>query len=109
MATEPALPCNQPVGWRCGGMSGRGVALVTGASSGIGEATAAALQRDGFRVYAGARRIELMDRLRELGICPLRLDVTDDGSMLDAVELIHREAGRIDLLVHRLMGMLTVE
>jgi len=81
-------------------MSGRGVALVTGASSGIGEATAAALQRDGFRVYAGARRIELMDRLRELGICPLRLDVTDDRSMLDAVELIHREAGRIDLLVN---------
>jgi NAD(P)-dependent dehydrogenase (short-subunit alcohol dehydrogenase family) len=81
-------------------MSVHGVALVTGASSGIGAAIAAALQGDGFRVYAGARRIERMDRLRELGICPLRLDVSDDHSMLDALELIHREAGRVDLLVN---------
>jgi NADP-dependent 3-hydroxy acid dehydrogenase YdfG len=42
-------------------VSGRGVALVTGASSGIGAAIAVALQQDGFCVYAGARRIERMD------------------------------------------------
>jgi len=81
-------------------VSGRGVALVTGASSGIGEAIAVALQQDGFRVYAGARRIERMDRLREQGIRPLRLDLTDDRSILEAVELIHREIGAIGLLVN---------
>jgi NAD(P)-dependent dehydrogenase (short-subunit alcohol dehydrogenase family) len=81
-------------------MTGRGVSLVTGASSGIGEAIAVALQDDGFLVYAGARRTERMDRLRELGIRPLRLDVTDDRSMLEAIEVIHRETGAIDLLVN---------
>jgi NAD(P)-dependent dehydrogenase (short-subunit alcohol dehydrogenase family) len=81
-------------------MSDRGVALVTGASNGIGEAVAVALQQDGFRVYAGARRVERMDRLRELGIRPLRLDVTDDESMLGAIELIHQEARAVDVLVN---------
>ena len=63
-------------------MAGRGVAVVTGASSGIGAATAARLGKAGFDVVVGARRI---DRLRDLaaawGARALPLDVTDDESV----------------------------
>ncbi len=51
--------------------------LVTGASSGIGEATALRLARGGFRVLAGVRREEDAARLREQGLEPVLLDVTD--------------------------------
>ncbi|GAA2099641.1 oxidoreductase [Microlunatus panaciterrae] len=75
-------------------------AIVTGASSGIGEATARRLQADGFTVYAGARRVERMQGLAELGVRVLALDVTDDDSMVAAVEQILAETGRIDVLVN---------
>ncbi|MBF6172921.1 SDR family NAD(P)-dependent oxidoreductase [Nocardia blacklockiae] len=76
-------------------------AVVTGASSGIGEATARELARQGFHVYVGARRV---DRLRELaeeiGGTALPLDVTDEASVrafTDAVE-------RVDVLVNNAGG-----
>ena len=60
------------------------VAVVTGASSGIGEATARRLVKEGFQVVAAARRI---DRLTELaaqtGVRPIRLDVTDPESVAE--------------------------
>ena len=63
-------------------MGTRGVAVVTGASSGIGAATAARLAKAGFDVVVGARRF---DRLREMavewGARALPLDVTDDASV----------------------------
>jgi len=63
--------------------SDRGTAVVTGASSGIGAATALALAAEGFRVIAAARRV---DRLRDLAgqddrIVPWALDVTDQESV----------------------------
>jgi NAD(P)-dependent dehydrogenase (short-subunit alcohol dehydrogenase family) len=80
--------------------SGKRVALVTGASSGIGEATAERLHADGLVVYAGARRVERMSRLEAAGIHPLPLDVTDDASASAAVTRILDEQGRIDVVVN---------
>ena len=76
------------------------VALVTGASSGIGEATARQLAAAGFTVYAAARRAERMQELAAAGIHPLAMDVTDDASMQAGVQAILTEQGRIDVLVN---------
>ena len=76
------------------------VALVTGASSGIGKATALRLATLGFTVYAAARRVERMSDLADHGIRVESLDVTDDGSMVAVVEKIVSEQGRIDVLVN---------
>jgi short-subunit dehydrogenase len=76
------------------------VALVTGASSGIGEATALRLEEKGFIVYAAARRTERMAALQYVGVHVLPLDVTDDGSATNAVDKIVASEGRIDLLVN---------
>jgi NAD(P)-dependent dehydrogenase (short-subunit alcohol dehydrogenase family) len=76
------------------------VALVTGASSGIGEETTQALLSAGYTVYAGARRVERMQRLAAIGAKVLSLDVTDDASMMAAVAEVLRDSNRIDLLVN---------
>ncbi|MGB8931452.1 MAG: SDR family NAD(P)-dependent oxidoreductase [Anaeromyxobacteraceae bacterium] len=57
------------------------VALVTGASAGIGKAIARRLLKDGWTVYGGARRVEQMGDLRGEGAKLLRLDVTEEESM----------------------------
>ena len=78
----------------------KSVALVTGASSGIGKATALRLAALGFTVYAAARRVERMSDLADHGIHVESLDVTDDGSMVTVVDKIVSEHGRIDILVN---------
>ncbi|HET9304366.1 MAG TPA: oxidoreductase [Propionibacteriaceae bacterium] len=75
-------------------------ALVTGASSGIGEATALQLAELGYTVYAGARRIDRMSDLADRGIRTKSVDVTDDGSMMALVEMIIADTGRIDALIN---------
>lgn len=76
------------------------VAIVTGASSGIGAATVRALLADGFVVYAGARRVERMMALAEAGAVVRELDVTEDASITAFVAGVVAERGRIDLLVN---------
>ena len=56
------------------------VALVTGASSGIGEATTKELHELGYTVYGAARRTDRLQKLVAAGIKPLAMDVTDDGT-----------------------------
>jgi short-subunit dehydrogenase len=73
-----------------------GVAVVTGAASGIGNATARALQNAGFRVFGTSRRaFERPD-----GITMLTCDVTDEASVAKLVDEVLGEAGRIDVLVN---------
>ncbi len=74
-----------------------GTALVTGASSGIGYATAKALQVAGFRVFGTSRSaaVESPD-----GVTMLTCDVTDDASVAKLVEDVLAKWGRIDLLVN---------
>src|SRR5260221_9813067 len=74
-----------------------GVALVTGASSGIGRATAIALQNAGFRVFGTSRRAVTE---RSDGVTMLTCDVTDDASVAKLVNEVLAKAGRIDLLVN---------
>jgi NAD(P)-dependent dehydrogenase (short-subunit alcohol dehydrogenase family) len=76
------------------------VALVTGASSGIGERTALRLHEAGFVVYAVARRVERMQALAAAGVHVFAMDVTDDESVTSGVARIIEEQGRIDVLVN---------
>lgn len=80
----------------------RKIALVTGASSGIGKATAERLAKAGYRVFGTSRRggsagqLEIEMRAFEM----LALDVTNDDSVAAAINEVIRREGRIDLLVN---------
>ena len=76
------------------------VALVTGASAGIGDATARRLSQLGYTVYAAARRVDRMSALADAGVRVEPVDVTDDPSMVTLIEKIIAETGRIDVLVN---------
>jgi NAD(P)-dependent dehydrogenase (short-subunit alcohol dehydrogenase family) len=76
------------------------VALVTGASSGMGNDFALRLLAEGYAVYAAARRMERMADLASAGCGVIALDVTNDASMVAAVDQIIRERGRIDVLIN---------
>ena len=71
-------------------------AVVTGASSGIGAATALALGREGARVVGGARRSERI----QPPVMPLELDVTDPASSERFVEAATKELSDIDILIN---------
>jgi NADP-dependent 3-hydroxy acid dehydrogenase YdfG len=81
-------------------------AVVTGASSGIGAATARALAGDGYRVVLGARRLERLQELAaEIGGRALRLDVADP----DSVAAFATEVPACDVLVNNAGGALGLE
>lgn len=101
-------PC-RAAWWRCtvDGMdtnneTGR-VVLVTGASSGIGEAVAARLAAQGHRIVAGARRTDRLDALAAAAggaIHPVRLDVTDTADVEALVAEAAGRFGRVDTFVN---------
>ncbi|EME16719.1 SDR family NAD(P)-dependent oxidoreductase [Rhodococcus triatomae] len=77
------------------------VAVVTGASSGIGEATARTLAAQGFHVVVGARRLDRLERLaNDIGGTALELDVTDE----DSVDAFAAVVPRVDVLVNNAGG-----
>jgi len=76
------------------------IVLITGASAGIGRAAAELLLREGYVVYAAARRLERLKELEPLGAKPLSLDVTDESSVKNAVEAVLKAEGRIDILIN---------
>jgi NADP-dependent 3-hydroxy acid dehydrogenase YdfG len=77
------------------------IAVVTGASSGIGAATARGLARAGFHVVAGARRSDRLQELaEEVGATALALDVTDPASVEAFRAAVADRHGRADLLVN---------
>jgi NADP-dependent 3-hydroxy acid dehydrogenase YdfG len=84
----------------------RRVALVTGASSGIGAATVRALAAAGFDTVAAARRLERCEELaREVGGRALRLDVADP----DSVQALAGELAGVDVIVHSAGGALGLD
>ena len=76
------------------------VALITGASSGIGFDTAIELKKKGYIIYGAARRLDRLKKLEEQGINIIALDVTNEESMVKCVETIIAKEGRIDVLVN---------
>ncbi len=73
-------------------------ALVTGTSTGIGLETALYFARNGYRVFAGARKPETVEHHEN--IVPIKLDVNDDASVRECVAEVLREAGDVDVLVN---------
>lgn len=76
------------------------IALVTGASSGIGKVVAQELKVAGFKVYAAARRVDKMSDLKQIGITPIALDLTKDESITACVDTILSKEKSIDVLIN---------
>ena len=76
------------------------VILLTGASSGIGYQTAESLAKEGHIVYGAARRTEKMETLKQFGVKPIYLDITDEESIKSSIDIIIGNEGRIDVLIN---------
>jgi NAD(P)-dependent dehydrogenase (short-subunit alcohol dehydrogenase family) len=74
--------------------------LITGCSTGIGHATAKLLCREGWTVYATARKPETLFDLEQGGCKPLALDVTDEASMTAAVNTVIDAEGAVGVLIN---------
>lgn len=81
-------------------MKPKPIALITGATSGIGEATAYRLQDKGYAVFAAGRNPEALTNLRSRGLEARALDVTDEAAVARLVEEITVDHGGVDVLVN---------
>lgn len=82
-------------------------AVVTGASSGIGAATARALAKDGYLVICAARRLDRIDALaKEIDGIAVQCDITDDASVASLAEVVGNE---LDVLINNAGGAVGVE
>lgn len=82
------------------------VAIITGASSGIGEATAISLAAEGAKVVIAARRGERLElvakHITDNGgqVLPVVADITDEVQVKNLIQKAHAEFGRVDILVN---------
>jgi NADP-dependent 3-hydroxy acid dehydrogenase YdfG len=74
-------------------MTSKPIALVTGVTSGIGEATAYRLQARDYVVFAAGRNPHALDELQSRGLHARALDVTDEGAVTQLVEEIDTDYG----------------
>ncbi len=74
--------------------------LITGASAGIGEATARQMAGEAYTVYAAARRLEKMEPLKKLGCIPLKMDITKEEDIQSVVKRIEKDQGGVDILIN---------
>jgi NAD(P)-dependent dehydrogenase (short-subunit alcohol dehydrogenase family) len=82
------------------GSGGVRTVVITGASTGIGNATARRLHREGFRVFAGVRKPQDAERLRAEGLEPIEVDVTDEAAIAVAARRVGEEADGLAGLVN---------
>lgn len=76
------------------------VALVTGASSGIGKETAQLLVKEGYIVYGASRRLEKMSDLKIKGVKLIAMDISQDSSIVHGVNEILKNEQRIDVIIN---------
>ena len=76
------------------------VAVITGASSGMGKSTAIELHQKGYKVYGMARRTEKMNDLKSKGMEVVSLDLTKDETIVEAVNTVLEKEVRIDVLIN---------
>ena len=76
------------------------IVLITGASSGMGRATAEFLSRDNFIVYAGTRSIEKLQDIKQKNLIPILLDITNSKHIQNAIDSIYFKHNRIDILIN---------
>lgn len=76
------------------------VAVITGASSGIGKATVKEFLKLRYTVYAASRRLEAMEDIKAAGAKVLYLDLTDSDSIKNCISTVLSESGRLDVLVN---------
>ena len=76
------------------------IVLITGASSGMGRATAEFLSRNNFIVYAGTRSIEKLQDIKQENLIPVSLDITNSKNIQNAIDTIYSKHNRIDILIN---------
>jgi len=76
------------------------IILITGASAGMGKDFARELVKDGHTVYGAARRLGQMDDLKALGVKTIKMDVTDEASMVQGITDIIEAEGGVDVLIN---------
>lgn len=81
-------------------MKNNKVILVTGASSGLGKDFARQLIKEGHTVYAAARREEKMNDLKQEGCIPIKMDITEEQSVQNVVNIIQEKHGALDVLIN---------